>query len=78
MYSAVQGQYVDYNTDQGRRTAETGRSPVCRKWSTGTDEADRKGAGMKKKIIEFLQDMLAAASVFLFLWALYMLLSAVG
>lgn len=29
-------------------------------------------------MIEWLKDVLAAAAVFLYLWALYMLLSAIG
>ena len=60
-----------------RRTAETAeRSAVCRRWSTGTDEADQEGEGMKEKVIELLQDLAAVASIFIFLFALYILLAA--
>ena len=60
------------------RTAETAdRSAVCRGWSTGTDEADQKGNGMKEKIIEIIQDAVAVISIILFLVALYILM-AVG
>ena len=61
------------------RTAETAdRSAVCRGWSTGTDEADRKGKGMKEKIIGILQNAAAAVSLLLFLAALYILMAAVS
>lgn len=53
-----------------------GVSPVCRGWSTGTDEADQEGSGMKEKVIELLQNLAAAASIFIFLFALYILLAA--
>lgn len=60
-----------------RRTAETAeKSAVCRGWSTGTDEADQKGNGMKEKIIGIIQDAAAAISIILFLVALYILMVA--
>ena len=59
--------------------AETAdHSAVCRGWSTGTDEADRKGQGMKERIIEFLQSAAAAVSIIVFLSALYLIMAAFG
>lgn len=69
---------MDYNIYQGKRTAETGCVPVCRGWSTGTDEADQEGQEMKEKITELLQDLAAGASIFIFLFFLYILMAVVG
>ena len=55
-----------------------GTSPVCRGWSTGTDEADQEGQEMKEKITELLQDLAAGASIFIFLFFLYILMAAAG
>ncbi len=76
-FNGIQEKINKYFMLADSRLAEE-ETDVCQEWPTGTDGEDWEEQGMKEKIIEYLQDAAAMASISVFLTVLYLAMAVLG
>ncbi len=70
--------FIPYYQHKGNCTRSWGRENSLYKGAASAGGSGRKGHGMKEKVIGFLQDLVAGLSIFVFLFFLYILMTALG